>query len=141
MIIIKVDHARCKRMFRLLYRAALAIAVSLLFLSGGWIGWRSLRDRILIPRLGKYLASQAEQCFGWRLTYESISGNLLTTPPPIMESAPLAAPPPAASHPPPAHPPRTPRPPRPPPGAGLEDPHPQPQTLRPGGRGGGGQKV
>src|SRR3989338_1466882 len=79
MIIIKVDHARCKRMFRLLYRAALAIAVSLLFLSGGWIGWRSLRDRILIPRLGKYLASQAEQRFGWRLTYESISGNLLTT--------------------------------------------------------------
>src|SRR3989338_5542218 len=79
MIIIKVDHARCKRMFRLLYRAALAIAVSLLFLSGGWIGWRSLRDRILIPRLGKYLASQAEQRLGWHLTYESISGNLLTT--------------------------------------------------------------
>ena len=53
MIIIKVDHARCKRTFRLLYRVALAIAVSLLFLSGGWIGWRSLRDRVLIPRLGE----------------------------------------------------------------------------------------
>ena len=79
MIIIKVDHARRKWTFRFLYRVALAIAVSLLFLSGGWIGWRSVRDRVLIPRLGKYLASQVEQRLGWHLTYRSISGNLLTT--------------------------------------------------------------
>jgi len=79
MIIIKVDHTRCKRTFRLLYRVALAIAVSLLFLSGGWVAWQRVRDRVLIPRLGKYLASQVEQRLGWHLTYRSISGNLLTT--------------------------------------------------------------
>lgn len=79
MIIIKVDHARCKRTFRLLYRATLAIAVSLLFLSGGWVAWQSVLNRVLLPRFGKYLASQVEQRLGWHLTYESISGNLLTT--------------------------------------------------------------